>query len=787
VLKNYLKIAIRNLAKNKVYSALNATGLSIGMAVALLIGLWIWDEVSFDTYHRNYNQLAQVMTVQKQVGSFVVMPLSDELQKYSADFKHVVMASWNIEHVLSVGEHKIAKEGMWVQPVFPEMFSLKMIKGELGALKDPSSVLLAASVAKALFDDKDPMNEVIKLDNATALKVAGVYEDLPSNTSLYNTKFLLPWEKYLVSETWTKEAQTDWRNHCVQIFVQMNGHADFDKVTAKIRAIPMQHINESKNGKEEILLHPMSKWHLRSEFRNGKAAGGRIEFVWLFGIIGVFVLLLACINFMNLSTARSQTRAKEVGIRKAVGCLRQQLIGQFLCESLLLTILAFVLAILLAQLSLPFFNALTNKSIRLPWLSPVFWLLVTGFILFTGLISGSYPAFYLSAFRPVKVLKGMPRVGKLSAIPRKALVVLQFTVSIALIIGTLIVFRQILYAKGRPVGYSREGLIMVFINTPELHKNYETIRARLLETGAIENMAHSSSATTWVGSNNSYFDWNGKDPNSILIFGIVSVTHDFGKTIGWRIKDGRDFSRDFPTDSGAVILNEAAVKQTGLKHPIGEMIRWLGKSHQIIGVAKDMIMESPYAPVKPTFFLLDYDWAEVITLRLKPALAARQALAKIAPVFEEYNAGNPFQYKFIDEEYARKFSDEERISNLATFFAILAIFISCLGLFGLASFIAEQRIKEIGIRKVLGASVLNIWGILSKDFLMLVIISCLVATPIAAYLLEKWLQRYEYRANMPWWVFIVSGAGVLLITILTVSYQAIKAALVNPIKSLRGE
>jgi len=795
MIKNYFKIAWRNMLKSKVYSSINIIGLAIGMTVALLIALWIKDELTFDHYHENHAQLAQVMTTQTfngetGTGQAVAMPLGNELRsKYPADFKYVSMASWNFGHILATGDKKIGKEGMWVEPVFPEMFSLKMLKGSRQGLADPSSILLSASVAKALFGNDDAMNKLVKLDNKESYKVTGIYEDLPRNTSLYNTKILLSWNKYITTQNWLKDAMTQWGNHSFQAYVQLNVNGDMAKTTAKIRNASMIHLNAARDGKEELILQPMSNWHLRSDFKNGKVAGGRIEFVWLFFIIGVFVLLLACINFMNLSTARSEKRAKEVGIRKTVGSLRSQIIGQFLSESVLVALIAFLLSIGMVQLLLPFFNGLADKEMSIPWGNIVFWLLALAFTFFTGIVSGSYPAFYLSGFEPIKVLKGTFRAGRYASLPRKILVVIQFTVSISLIIGTIIVFRQIQYAKDRPVGYSREGLITIDMNTPELYGKgkYDLIRNDLLATGAVDNMAESSSPPTNVYSNNIGFSWEGKDPNSLPLFGTIGVTHDFGKTIAWQIKEGRDFSREFATDSSAMILNEAAVKLTGLKDVVGKTIRWDTTPNHVVGVIKDMVMESPYTPVKPTIFLMRPGWAGIITIRIKPSMPMRSALSKIEAVFKKYDPGSPFDYRFTDQEYAKKFSDEERIGNLATFFAVLAIFISCLGLFGLASFVAEQRTKEIGIRKVLGASMPAIWRMLSKDFVLLVIISCLIAIPLAWYYLHQWLQKYEYRTEISWWVFIAAAAGALVITLLTVSFQAIKAALANPVKSLRTE
>jgi putative ABC transport system permease protein len=793
MLKNYFTVAWRNLLKSKAYSAINIIGLATGMAVAILIALWIWDELSFDNYHKNHQTIAQVMTTQTfngetGTGPAVAMPLGNELRsKYGSDFKAVSMASWNFGHILGVGEKKISASGMWVEPVFPTMFSLNMLKGNINGLKDPSAILLNASMAKTLFGKVDPINKTIRVDNKFDFKVAGVYEDFPHNTSLNDTKILLSWDKYISTETWMKNAMTEWGNHSWQAFVQVNNQADMTKTSEKIKKASMIHLNAAQDGVEELVLQPMDNWRLHNEFKNGRLAGGRIQFVWLFGIIGVFVLLLACINFMNLSTARSEKRAKEVGIRKTVGSLRPQLIKQFLTESIVVAFLSLLIALVLVLALIPFFNGLSDKAIHLPGANIYFWLFILAFTLFTGIVSGSYPAFYLSGFEPIKVLKGTFRVGRYAALPRKVLVVVQFSISIALIIGTIIVYRQIQYAKDRPVGYTREGLITIFMNTPDLTGHYDALRNDLLATGKVENMSESSGPITGIWSNNIGFSWAGKDPSTLPLFATVAVTQDYGPTLHWQIKEGRDFSRNFLTDSSAMIMNEAAVKLVGIKNVIGMTIKWDTTPHHVVGVIKDMVMQSPYEPVRPTFFFMNPGWANVITIRIKPSSSVQEALAKIEKVFGKYNPAAPFEYKFTDEEYARKFEDEKRIGNLSTFFAILAVFISCLGLFGLASFVAEQRTKEIGVRKVLGASIFNLWQMLSRDFVNLVIISCAIAIPLAWYFLHQWLQKYTYRTNISWWIFVLAGMGAMIITLLTVSYQAIRAAMMNPVTSLRSD
>lgn len=795
MLKNYFKIAWRNLVKSKGYSAINILGLATGLAVAMLIGLWIWDELTFNHYHKNHERLGQIMTTytdiegEKSTGNAIAMPIGEELRtKFGSDFTNISMASWNFDHVLKVGDKKIAGTGMWVEEKFPEMFSLEILEGSGSVLGDPTSLLLSKSVATALFGKEPAINQTVRVDNKYDFKVAGVFKDLPHNTRLYDCRILLPWKKYITTEQWLINAATQWNNHSWQCFVEVTEGSDMDRLTAKVKNASMVHKVAATEGMEELVVHPMDKWRLYSEFKNGKAESGRIQFVWLFAVIGVFVLILACINFMNLSTARSEKRAREVGIRKTVGSLRGQLISQFLSESILTAMLSFILAIVLVVLLMPFFNSLADKQMELPWHYGLFWLCAIALTLLTGLLSGSYPAFYLSGFQPIKVLKGTFRTGRYASLPRKVLVVIQFTFSIALIIGTIIVYKQVEHAQNRPTYYDKERLLSVYMTTPDLYGHYDALRADLIATGAVENMAESSSPTTGVWSNQIGFKWQGKDPNTLPSFGTIAVTADFGKTIGWQVKEGRDFSRDFATDSLGMILNEAAVALINLKRDIiGETIQFNEKNYTVLGVVKNMVMESPYQPVEPTIFLYDPDWANVITIRTKKGIGPKEAIAKIETVFKKYNPSAPFSFTFNDEDYAKKFADERRVGRLASFFTILAIFISCLGLFGLASFVAEQRRKEIGVRKVLGASVFNLWQMLSREFALLVAISCIVAIPLAWYYLDKWLEQYNYKTHISWWILLLSCAGALLVTLVTVSFQAIKAAMANPVKSLRSE
>jgi putative ABC transport system permease protein len=793
VIRNYFKTAWRNLARNKLHSAINIAGLSVGMAVAMLIGLWIWDEMSFNRNFENYDRIAQVKqneTNNGEIGTWenIPFPLGDELRKnYGSDFTYVALSSHISPHILAAGEKKLTKKGTYFEPQAPDMLTLKMISGSREGLQAAGSIMLSESVAKAFFGDADPINQPMKIDNDQQVKVTGVYKDLPYNSSFADLTFIAPWSLFAQSEGLSKR-ENPWRCNCYIAYIQLTEHADIQKVSAMISDIKIKNVRkEELIHKPQLFLHAMSKWHLFGEFKNGLNTGGRIEYVWLFGTIGFFVLLLACINFMNLSTARSEKRAKEVGIRKAVGSLRRQLIILFFGESLLISFLAFLLSLLLAQLLLPFFNEVADKKMNLLWNNPWFWLLGVAFSLATGLVAGSYPALYLSSFKPIKVLKGAFQAGRFAGIPRKILVVLQFTVSVVLIIGTVVVFLQIQFAKDRPIGYNRDGLVLIPMVTNNVHNHFEAVRTELLKSGSIVSMAESGSPLTGVWSTNSGFDWKGKDPGLAVDFPNTEVSTAYGKTVAWEFKNGRDFSSEFGTDSAAFVINESAAAYMGLKNPVGETVKWDGHPFVVIGVIKDMIMESPYEPVKPSIYHLSNDPGNFIILRINPTLSASSALGKISVIFKKFNPEQPFDYQFVDAEYAKKFGYEERIGKLATAFAGLAIFISCLGLFGLSSFVAEQRTKEISLRKVLGASVYNLWKLLSKEFVRLVIIALLIAIPVAYYFMQSWLQQYAYRTSISWWIFVTAGLGAVLITLITVSFQAIKAALANPIKSLRNE
>ena len=789
--KNYFKTAWRNLRKHKVYSFINIGGLAIGMSVAMVIGLWVWDELSFDKFHKNYHRIAQVwqfvkFDLEKSSYNSMPVPLGAELRNKYPEFESVSVSTYNRSVILTFGEKKLSRTGIFAEPDLPRMITPEMISGSYASLRDVSSIIISRSLAKTLFNKEDPLNKIIRLSNKADVKVIGVYEDFPDNSSFKDVFFLAPWQLFTTMDDYANYASDKWDENSFQIFAQVKEGVNLAKLSAKIKDIRMKR-EDPPAYKPEFFLHPMSRWHLHGDFKNGANVGGLIKLVRLFGFAGIFVLLLACINFMNLSTARSEKRAKEVGIRKTLGSLRSQLVHQFFSESLLVSFIALFVCLIIAQLLLPFFNKIADKDMAILWTNPFLWLFVLMFCLITGCIAGSYPALYLSSFQPVKVLKGSFKAGRLASLPRKILVVFQFTISVVLIIGTIVVFRQINYAKDRPIGYERNGLIEVSMNTPDLHGHYDALRTDLLNTAVVENVSESNGSIVSDYGGTTNVSWRGKTPDMHPLFMANAITFDFGKTVGWKILQGRDFSKNFPTDSSSVILNQSAVQLMSLKDPLNELVRYGSKDYRVIAVIDNIIKGSPFEAVKPSLFTIDYNAVNVINIKLSPRSAAGIALSKIENVLKKYNPAAPFEYKFVDDQYAVKFAAEERIGKLAGCFAILAIFISCLGLFGLASFVAEQRTKEIGIRKVLGATIVNVWQLLSNEFLLLVFISLLVASPLAWYFMRGWLEAYEYRTKLSLWIFGAAAFGALFITILTVSFHAIKAAISNPVKSLRTE
>lgn len=797
MIRNYLKIAWRNIVRNKAYSAINIVGLATGMAVALLIGLWVYQQYSYDKFLPNYQNLYQVKInfTSQHTGTHtqdaMSLPIAEVLRKDIPGIKRVAEANWVgfQSHGLMVGDKKLYLLGGTAAPDFLRMFQFEMIKGNReNVFKDPYSVILNQRTAKSLFGDADAIGKVVKIDNTYSVKVTGIMKDLPANSS-FQFDFLFPFSFDEAIQDGIREARTKWTNNSFQIFVELQPNANVNQVSAQIKNIVADHSDKMRVAKPELFLHPLTKWRLYADFKDGKPAGGFIDYVYMFSIIGILVLLIACINFMNLSTARSEKRAREIGVRKAIGSQKRDLVFQFLTESILTTFIASLLALLLLQLALPYFNTLTGSLVKAPYGNPVFGLVMISYVLITGALAGSRPAFYLASFDPVKVLKGTIQIGKAATLPRKVLVVAQFSCSIALIISTVIIYQQIQYAKSRPTGYSASRLVMTDMSN-DLNKNPSAFRNDLMQTGVIENVAIASSPVTAIYSHTSIEAWPGKDAGDEAINTATIYTSDnYFKTVGMTLIAGRDFAANPVLDSDNVIVNEAMVKRMGLKNPINQEISWnnhpKGKV-RIIGVAKNALMGSPYTPIEPAIFAHG-SFGNAAIYRLAANVNPHDAMPKIKKVFDHYNPTYPFEYTFVDDEYNQKFNLETLVGKLAGVFAGLAIFISCLGLFGLAAYIAEQRSKEISIRKVLGASISQVWMMLSTDFVVLVLISCFIAAPVAWYFLTHWLQKYDYRISIGPGVFLASGIMALIITLVTISFQSIKAALANPIKSLRSE
>jgi hypothetical protein len=808
MIKNYFKIALRNLTRNKGYSFINIGGLALGMTVAMLIGLWVYDELSYNQYHQHYDRIGQLIKTGRDpdgtpwIGGFSLQyPLIDVLRtQYGNNFTHLVEAVQPLDLILNTPEKNVSANGQFMASDAPNMLTLDMISGTRDGLKDPNSIMLSESVARTLYGNAEATGQMLKINATIDVTVTGVYRDLPQNTHFHDLSFIAP---FSLAETkympWIKDQ--DWENQFLHIYCEIPEGRTWDEVNASIGESIVK-VTSKIDGLEAFTTHqtrvtakPMKDWHLHTSYSRpnyGKFDKGPARMVWLVAIIGAFVLVLACINFMNLSTARSERRAREVGIRKSMGSFRRQLVSQFFAESYVVVMLAFACSLMLTTLSLPAFNELSGKAVVIPWSSLSFWLLSLAFVFFTGLLAGSYPALFLSSFNPVKTLKGTFKTGRLAAMPRKVLVVFQFTVSVALIISTIVVYNQILFAKDRPVGYAREGLILIQKKSREFFNKTDLIRQELKRTGKIDEVSESQGKIMEMWSNNDGFTWPNKDPNLKENMGTLGVTSEFGATMQWQFVAGRDFSADIASDSSALVINESAAKMMGMEVAINQTIHWqndnwrVDNDFHIIGVIKDMVMDSPFAPSRAAVYLLrrDGSW---INVRLRPGVSTSVALSTVESVFKKYIPSAPFEFEFADEAYAQKFAAEEHIASLASVFAVLAVIISCLGLFGLALFVAEQRTKEIGIRKVVGASVLNLWKMLSMNFVVLVIISSALAVPITYYGLSCWLTQYDYRIHLSPWVFITSVFGAIALTMATVSYQAIRVARMNPARSLKSE
>ena len=794
--KNYFKIAWRNMMRSKGYSALNILGLATGMAVALLIGLWVQNEYSFDKFLPGYQQIYQVRRNFNSNGdtlnfSSASLKLADALRREVPEFEYISESLGIGNHGLMVGNKKFYIRGGVIQGDFLKMFPYPLEEGSAAyVLKDPYSIVITRSTARALFGEENPLNKTVRFDNEHDLKVTGILKDIPANSTL-QFDFLVPFSYAEATQQWIRNARGgsyDWNSF--NIYARLKPGISAYQVASKIRDIEKTEKGNTNAMNSAVALQPIWRWHLYDNYENGKEKGRFLDYVRMFSLIGSLVLLIACINFVNLTTARSEKRAKEVGVRKAIGSQKKDLIFQFLLESVLLCFFAFLLCMLMTQLVLPAFNSLTGGKLVIPYSSWIFWILMLAGVLIVSLASGIRPAFYLSSIRPARVLKGAQGFGKGAqgfgkgaSWPRKVLVSIQFSCSVALIISTIIVYRQIQYAKNRPTGYTINRLMTTFLDA-DLDKNYTALRNELLQKRVVESMTRATSPSTEIYWH-SDADWPGKNPGETVEMASIIVGEDYFNTLGIPLQYGRNFTGI--NDTASVIFNEAAIRRMRLKQPLSQLISWQGLRLRIVGVVKDVLMNSPYDPAEPTLFYCQPGGQNVIIYRLSPQIKTQDAIAELTSVFNKYDPTYPYSYEFADADYAAKFKIETLVGKLSGIFAGLAIFISCLGLFGLAAYVAEQRTREIGIRKVLGASVLQVWLLLSSEFIGLVLISCVIATPVAFYFLHGWLQKYAYRINIGAWVFVIASALALLITLVTISFQAIRAAVANPVDSLRSE
>lgn len=788
MLRNYIKIAFRSLLKNQTYSIINIGGLAIGLASSILIFLWVADEYSYDTFHVNYNNIYQVYNQAEWnghigTGNSQPYPLREALLAQSSGIKHVVMTNWGEGNMLQVGETRLNKYGLNASEDFFKVFTYEWLSGDPAtALNELTSIVITESTAKALFNSTDALNKTIRIENSDELKVTGVVKDSPKQSFL-EYDYILPFSYYEKTNPWIRNfAKTSWDSNSFQMYVLLQDGASKDDVEKAV--VNLIRDNNPKSPTAKLLLHPMSMWRLYSNWEEGVNTGGQIVYVRLFTAIAIFVLIIACINFMNLATARSESRAREVGIRKSIGSRRKELIFQFLGESITVTAIAFLLAIVLVELALPSYNLLVKKNIFIDYGDGQLWLAAIGLVLLIGTLSGSYPSLYLSSFDAVKVLKGKVNLGKGASTPRKVLVTLQFGFSIFLIVGTIVIYQQIQFVKNRDMGYDRENLVQMWING-EMRDNFSSIREELLRTGVVQSVCKSNSPVTAIFSNNEV-KWQGKENTQRVAFSTIATEYDYIQTMGVKMIEGRDFSREF-NDSLSVIVNEAALKIMGMADPIGKKLEINNTQFNIVGVIPDMVMDSPYTPVQPMTLLFDPSWSSTVTLRLTKTNDLPASMAKVEAVFKKLNPNYPFQYRFTDVDFEKKFSSINLISRLAGIFAGLAIFITCLGLFGLAAFTAEQRTKEVGVRKVMGASVSSLVLLISKDFSRLVIFAFLISAPVSWWFLNDFLQRYEYRIEVAWWVLLAVGVFALVLALIIVSTQALKAAVMNPTRSLRSE
>mgnify|MGYP001793987016 CR=1 FL=1 len=784
--KHSLKLAYRNFKRFTNSFFINLIGLSTGLACALFIFLWVNDEVNMNTFHEKSERLYQVMEHQQyadDIMTTVSTPglLAESLKEEIPEVEYAATTTWINSNTLSIEDKNISARGYYVGTDFFNIFSFELIQGDADlVLSEKSNIVISEELALKLFDTtQDIIGRQVEFQHDKVFQVSGVFAGTPKNSSL-QFEYVMSFEEFKDINDWV----LNWGSNGPRTFVILNEGADAKVVSDKIADFVTE---KGQQNNVTLFLDQYSNRYLYGRFENGKRAGGRIEYVRLFGAIAIFILIIACINFMNLSTARASRRAKEVGIKKSIGASQKALIVQYLSESILIALLSFVLALVIVWIVMPQFNYITDKQIVIDLTDPqiVFWFL--GITLITGILAGSYPALYLAGFKPVKVLKGEVKgsAGELWA--RRGLVIFQFTLSIVLIVAVLVIYKQIEFVQTKNLGYNKDNVIY-FGNDGRLEENLETF---LNEVKAIPGVVNaSSSGHNFIGRNNntSGLNWEGKNPDDKILFEYVWVNHGFLETMNVEIIEGRSFLRDSPSDTAKIIFNEAAIKVMGYEEePIGRVIRmWDEIDLEIVGVAKDFHFQSLHNTVEPLFFRLmpEYTWNVMVRLE---AGKEKETLASLTEFYNEFNPGFTFEYQFLDERYRSMYAAEQRVATLSQYFAGFAIIISCLGLFGLAMFTAERRLKEIGIRKALGSSAVNIVYLLSTDFTKMVLISILIALPVSYYLIDIWLQRFAFKIDLEIWFFALSGFLALIIAWLTIGSHAVRAASTNPAKCLRDE
>jgi len=781
---NYIKIAFRTLLKNKGYSFLNIFGLAISITCASLIFLWVEDELSFNESFEKQESVYIVPTNQNYEGEWRTFysspgPLAQDMKN---DIPGILKATRSSQEtrLLAIGDNSINRAGRYVDADFLDIFSLNFVEGNReDAFKNPEAILLTQETAELLFGKSEKVvGKVVKMSNRDNYLVSGVIENLPNNVT-FSFDWVAPFERYRDGAEW----MTEYGNNFSDTFVELVPESNFETVDTQVRALIG---TKEENTTDYAFLHSMKDWHLRSKFEGGKIVGGRITYVRLFTIISFIILLIACINFMNLSTARSEKRANEVGVRKAMGSGRGRLITQFISESLILSFIATIFSVILLAILLPQFNLIIDKNLTLGLSNSIHIFSLIGIAIACGLLAGLYPAFYLSSFKPVEVLKGLKITEGSATLIRKGLVVGQFTISIVFIILTILVYQQIQHAKNRELGYDKDQLISMRINRGIIDK-FNVIQQDLISSGAVHNAALCNSQVLSGGNNGSGFNWKGGTDTEDVLVSFRNISEGFYDTTGMEIIEGRGFSKNIDADSTYAMVSESLAKMMGTENPIGNIITRGEDTYEVIGVVKDYLYGNMYDSSDPVLFFNFHNYARYMYIKTKDGVPVNKALSDIEAVLKKHNPAFPFEYTFVDDAFDAKFKNEQLVGELSQIFAILAILISCLGLFGLAAYTAEQRRKEIGVRKVLGASVSGIVRLLSKDFLKLVTISILIAIPIAWYFMQDWLQDYAYRIEINWWVFLIAGMVALLIAVLTVSFQAIKAAIANPADSLKTE